>query len=523
MTSLALPSQSAMPLANSAAAANALASDRSAGGQPDSQESSAFAALLGALDDSSPQTHPASGSANGTSATGAPLPAQLAPETLPAATSWRSVSAVHSLGSGVLIALDKRLDSTATGDPQPASSKTLKANADDSTDASTLATIGWASLVGGMTGATTTPTAAAPTAAATTAGLTSAPLIGKASVAASAPAAGAAIQDVMPSDAAPAATAQTVALNAGTAPVDVKVVRSITYLGLDTTARNVQAATSAPSRSTAAGSSTAASLQTAPENNAPVALPNAQGDSSAMSSGDQRKQNTHDASVNESASAKIARATQEATSDSGQAAPAVVTGVTQASLSAMPGNSLPSVPIAQLADVVASVAQQLDSSSGDATSSAATANTADAARMSPIKELDVQLNPASLGSLSIEMRLSNGNLNVTIKAEKPDTLKLIDNERGAISDKLKSLNFSVESLTVKASDAVASGSASADSSNTGTSGYGEAQQGQSGQTADGSGNGRSLQGQGDQRQSARQNRANAGEPGGDSNFGHRVV
>ena len=162
---------------------------------------------------------------------------------------------------------------------------------------------------------------------------------------------------------------------------------------------------------------------------------------------------------------------------------------------------------------------------GDATPSSATANATNAARTAPVKELDVQLNPASLGALTIEMRLSNGNLSVTIKADKPDTLKLIENESGAISDKLKSLNFSVESLTVKASDAVASGSASAsaDASNTGTSNYGEAQQGQSGQTADGSRNGRSSQRRRPGTSRAQQQRENAGEAGGDGNLGHRFV
>jgi flagellar hook-length control protein FliK len=143
--------------------------------------------------------------------------------------------------------------------------------------------------------------------------------------------------------------------------------------------------------------------------------------------------------------------------------------------------------------------------------------------MAPVKELDVQLNPASLGALTIQMRLNNGSLSVTIQADKSDTLKLIENERGSITNKLQSLNFSVDSLTVKASDAVAPSSSGAGASNTGASNHGQAQQGQSGQTADGSRGGRFSQGAGDQRQSARQDRQGAGDTGGDSNFGHRVI
>src|SRR5476649_2276191 len=111
------------------------------------------------------------------------------------------------------------------------------------------------------------------------------------------------------------------------------------------------------------------------------------------------------------------------------------------------------------------------------------------------------------------MRLSNGNLSISIKADQTDTLQLIDNQRGAIADKLKSLNFSVDSLTVKASDATAGNGASVGSSNTGTSGYGEAQQGQSGQSADGSRDGRFSQGDSSQRQSPRQNSSFTGDTG----------
>ena len=613
MTSLGLPAQSAMQLANGAAANASLISERGAGGHNDSQDGPAFSALLSALDDSGAQPQPADGATSGNSAPNSTLPAQPTAEALPAAASWRSISAVHSLGSGVLVALDKRFDSTAHDDSQSVSSSAPKTGANTSADASALASIGWASLVGSMSGATPTPAASS--------ALASGPAINKVAIA------NATIQDPMPSDAALATSTQTSALSAATPPVAVKVVRSITYLGLDPTARNVQAATGAsatasvgvasaavvgkdaaaasatiqaatgasapasvgvasaavvgkdaavasapiqdaapsdapPPASTQAGApsaqtsaidgntlrtvamrnvasgqaSTSASVRSAAtgssgvvpvsgqsESNTPVALTNAQGGSSAMSNGDQSKQNTHGAGVDESASDKIARADQELTSDSGQTAPAAgLSGVMQASLGAMSGNNLTLVPIGQLADVIASAAQGLGSQIGDAASSGATATTTNAARTAPVKELDVQLNPASLGGLSIQMRLSNGNLNVTIKADKSDTLKLIENESGAISDKLKSLNFSVESLTVKASDVVASGSASADTSNTGTSGYGEAQQGQSGQTAGGSRNGQSLQG-GEQKQSAQPGRENIGEAGGDGDFGHRVV
>jgi chemotaxis protein MotD len=523
MTSLGLPSQSAMFLAGGVAT-GATASDRSPAGQPDAQDSSAFDALLGALDDAGAQTRPAGES--GAAGSPAPLPAQPTDEASPAVASWRSISAVHSLGSGVLVTLDKRINPVETGDHRPAAPEESKTTAD--AGASALTNIGWASLIGNLTGATAavTPASTTPRSAPSSTELAAAPFLTAAlardagnGTAGAHGAAGATIQESMPSDASPAMATQTVALKAGPPPVAVKVERSITYLGLDPVARNAQAATSAPARPGAKGSPDAGAVQEGVARPPAASLPT-QGGASAMSSGDHPKQNSQGAGADGQAGGRGASADQQSTAAQGRAATAAtVAGVAETGAGAMSGagNSLTFVPIDQLADAVASAAEGLNAPIDDAASASAAA-----ARTSPVKELDVLLNPASLGGLSIQMRLSNGNLNVTIKAEKPDTLKLIENESSAISDKLKSLNFSVASLTIKPSDAAASGGPGADASNTGTSGYGEAQQGQSGQTADGSHNGRSTQG-GGQRHPAPQGLQIMGEPGGDGDFGHRVI
>jgi flagellar hook-length control protein FliK len=330
----------------------------------------------------------------------------------------------------------------------------------------------------------------------------------------------------MPSDAALAVATQANASNAATTPVAVNVVRSITYLGLDSTAPKIQSATAASTRPAANHSARSTLVQGTSGDQLSVSLPNAPGASSGAATRDQTQPNSHGGDAGDRAPSRAGRIDQETAPVAGQATTATASsGAVQAGVNAVAANGLSSVPVAQLADVIASAAGELASQGGGAAPSGATANSADAARMAPVKELDVQLNPASLGALTIQMRLNNGNLSVTIKADKSDTLKLIENERGSITDKLQSLNFSVDSLTVKASDAVAPGSAStsADASNTGTSNYGEAQQGQSGQTADGSHGGRFSQGAGEQGQSARQNRQSGGDAGGDGNFGHRTV
>ena len=112
MTALGLPSQSAMQLAQSAAA-NAMAGGQNAGGAADPQDSSAFDTLLGSFDESGGQNPPASAPPSGDDSSS------------PTA-SWRSASAVHSPGSGVLVALDKRLDPDAPEGARQGSKKTKR-------------------------------------------------------------------------------------------------------------------------------------------------------------------------------------------------------------------------------------------------------------------------------------------------------------------------------------------------------------------------------------------------------------
>jgi chemotaxis protein MotD len=483
MTSMSLPSQSPAQLAHGAA--SVLAGDRGAGNAPESGNSAAFDAALNAFNDSATQPQATKAPANGDAATSdsTPLSAQPIDENSAEPGSWRAVSARHNLGSGVLIALDKRLNPAGSAGQTRAAAKELKTAAGTEPDAAALSGAAWAALIGGAngaTGATAPPSSSAPTLA----GLASA------ATASSAPA---------------------------PAPVEVKVVRSITYLGLDPTAPSIQSASSASAQPKAKNSPEFASVQAEPGDPTSSVLVHAQPDASATSSGGQQKPDAHGSSANGSAGGS------SGAKESGAVQGSPASGIAQTDAGAIFANGQMLVPVDQLADIVATAAQDLGAQSSDATAAGAAANSAAAARTTPVKELDVQLNPASLGAVSIQMRLSNGNLSISIKADQTDTFQLIDNQRGAIADKLKSLNFSVDSLTVKASDATAGNGASVGSSNTGTSGYGEAQQGQSGQSADGSRDGRFSQGDSSQRQSPRQNPSFTGDTGSDGNFGHRVV
>jgi hypothetical protein len=357
-------------------------------------------------------------------------------------------------------------------------------------DPAALATIGWSSLLLGA--AAVTPASAATGGAAR----------GAASAAAT----------ERPGSRAPIAVTRSsdVALATSAPPVEVKVVRSITYLGLDPTVRGIRPESGSPPAPLAAAASGPARQAPAGPVAPPVAA-SAPADGSSTPGGDQPGRNARGGFASGSGSAAPATA-PAAPSD-----PIAVRAPAPGDLGALSSLGAAPVPLSQLADVIASAAAQMQPSGEIAASSTGAAGGASAAT-APVKELDVKLNPASLGGLSIEMRLSDGKLAVTIKADKPDTQKLIEGERGALSDRLESLNFSVESLTVKASDGTA-GSAATDASNPGTSSHGAAQQGQSGQGDPGARNGRSLGGDSrDQRAPG----ATLGEPGGVADSGERL-
>jgi flagellar hook-length control protein FliK len=92
------------------------------------------------------------------------------------------------------------------------------------------------------------------------------------------------------------------------------------------------------------------------------------------------------------------------------------------------------VAVDQLADAIAGQASSMGAPRDAAGASP------NAAASSPVKELDIQLNPGELGALNVKMRLAGGALVVVIEVAKPSTLKLIEGERDAISDRLTSTN-----------------------------------------------------------------------------------
>src|SRR5579883_2703457 len=111
------------------------------------------------------------------------------------------------------------------------------------------------------------------------------------------------------------------------------------------------------------------------------------------------------------------------------------------------GSAAPGTPIslAQLPDLIAKQAPTPAAPANAATTPAGAAN------LNPVKELQVQLNPADLGSLTVKMRLADGNLAVVIETAKDSTATLIDGERDAIARRLASVDQPVASLLIQTS------------------------------------------------------------------------
>jgi chemotaxis protein MotD len=116
------------------------------------------------------------------------------------------------------------------------------------------------------------------------------------------------------------------------------------------------------------------------------------------------------------------------------------------------------VSLDQLPDFVADQASSL--------TSRAPSIPAGAAPMAPqaVKELEIALDPADLGAVSLKMRLSNGKLSIVIGVASATTLSAIESERGAIADRLGSRQHPLEDLIIRSQGAPISNSEGLDAS-----------------------------------------------------------
>jgi chemotaxis protein MotD len=132
----------------------------------------------------------------------------------------------------------------------------------------------------------------------------------------------------------------------------------------------------------------------------------------------------------------------------GPAASAIGSGASLATVSTAnpPVISVGPITLDQLADSIATAASGL---TAKATASPNSPATASVQASQPVKELQLNLDPADLGAVSVKMRLTDGKLSVVMEVSNPSTLKAVEGERETIATRLGSTAPSLESLVIK--------------------------------------------------------------------------
>lgn len=109
----------------------------------------------------------------------------------------------------------------------------------------------------------------------------------------------------------------------------------------------------------------------------------------------------------------------------------------------------------------------------------------------PVKMLTLQLDPPSMGTVVVRMRLTGDSVEVRLTADRQDTMKLLQEERGALKDAMQSAGYSFDIASIDQS-------AAADPNQGATAGQSHArseqqqgQQSQSGTQTNGGGGGNS--------------------------------
>jgi hypothetical protein len=142
-----------------------------------------------------------------------------------------------------------------------------------------------------------------------------------------------------------------------------------------------------------------------------------------------------------------ARRDGDAAAKSSDAAAAVAT-TASGSASATPSLT---VPLATLPAFIADQAQAFVSSASDSgsasTSASAAAATPKAAQA--VKELNITLDPADLGQMTLKLRLADGKLSVTIGVVNPSTLTSIEDDRALIAARLGGADQALGDLVIQ--------------------------------------------------------------------------
>ncbi|NGM33117.1 flagellar hook-length control protein FliK [Methylobacterium sp. DB0501] len=112
--------------------------------------------------------------------------------------------------------------------------------------------------------------------------------------------------------------------------------------------------------------------------------------------------------------------------------------------------TLPAATLRQIADAVTTGAASLPDSASVRAGAAAAALSAAAQAEGPVRLLTLQLRPAELGQVLVRMRLQDGRLEMSLRAEREETAELLRRDGGLLTALVRESGYQPDLVTVQA-------------------------------------------------------------------------
>ncbi|WP_288586381.1 flagellar hook-length control protein FliK, partial [uncultured Methylobacterium sp.] len=112
-------------------------------------------------------------------------------------------------------------------------------------------------------------------------------------------------------------------------------------------------------------------------------------------------------------------------------------------------SALPQTTLRQIADAVATGAAALPDSASVRAGAVAAAWSAAAQAEGPVRLLTLQLRPAELGQVQVRMRLQDGRLEMSLRAEREETAELLRRDGGLLTALVREAGYQPDLVTVQ--------------------------------------------------------------------------
>ncbi|TNC09685.1 flagellar hook-length control protein FliK [Methylobacterium terricola] len=112
--------------------------------------------------------------------------------------------------------------------------------------------------------------------------------------------------------------------------------------------------------------------------------------------------------------------------------------------------ALPAATLRQIADAVTTGAASLPDAASLRAGAAAAALSAAAQAEGPVRLMTLQLRPAELGQVLVRMRLQDGRLEMSLRAEREETADLLRRDGGLLSALVREAGYQPDLVTVQA-------------------------------------------------------------------------